>query len=93
MYTDKLLRYAIPAQKKFKKMYDNYEDGLIAICADYVQVTEEKFKHLVDQFQGEIQWSCRKLGTEGEYHLEMNIDGCVFVAVATMKEMKKVGLK
>ena len=89
-YTDKLLRYAIPAQKKFKKMYENYEDGLIGVCSDYVQITEEKFADIFKQFNGELNYTSRK--GFNDYHLEMKIDGVLFVTVGSKQELRKVGL-
>lgn len=88
-YADKFLHYAIPAQKKFKKWYEEYDDGLISICSDYVQVTEEKFADLFKQFNGELNYTARK--SFKQYHLEMRIDGVLFMTVGSKEELEKVG--
>lgn len=90
MYQDKLLRYAIPAQKKFAKMYNSHEFGLVAIANSYVQVTEDKFKNILDQFDGELNYISRKV--KDHFHLEMKLDGVIFVTVGTRRELEKAGL-
>lgn len=91
MYKDKLLRYAIPAQKKFAKMYNNYEDGLVAITDRYVQITEEKFADIFKQFNGELNYTIRKMSGDS-YEAAMIIDKVPFITVGTKKELKKAGL-
>lgn len=91
MHKDKLLRYVIPAQKKFSKMYKDQELGLVAIASEYVQVTEYKFKNILDQFPGKLNYVSRKLNND-DFHLEMVVGGVVFVTVGTRKELEKAGL-
>ena len=84
------LKYTIPAQKKFKKVYDNSNSGLISISDSYVQVTEEKMKEIVDGFQGEIEYTTRKI--TGGYEISIVVDEVNFITVGTKQELQKVNL-
>ena len=90
MNIQSFMKYTISAQKKFEKIYNNEDSGLIAITDCYVQVTEKKMKEIVDAFQGEIEYTTRKI--INGYEVSIIIDKVNFLTVGTKKELQKVKL-
>jgi len=84
MTNEQFLKYVIPAQKKFKKMYNNEDAGVLNIDANYVQISEQRFKELVNEYKN---YSHSKLG-DNWYQVSIMINDIEFISVGTKQEFK-----
>ena len=85
---ENIIKEMVRVQKQVSSLLEN--EGICAI-ADYVQVTEQLFKELVDYTGEDVKFDKRS-DSEYPYQASIWIDGTWFFTIGTRSELEAVGL-